>query len=511
MALMKTQLLLVAFVMFFVISFDAAFGHGIGYETLPPQMLEGRMVAMEVNSNVDNATGRKQITFAMFDTNTGITVRNIKYHIQTIKASTPIFEGTFDAANGILVFDLIPDGSKEITIAKKSDSDFFGSLIGGKDSIEARGDIFKHGGLYKFKIDILEAENYSKSKNKPVLFESGISFPEVSVLEINDDNYGIQKIQAITYYETLDSLNYDAKTKSIQFTMPFEWTASNINQTTVIHQEVSIPKTFGSLQVSEYGATINGIELPAQSITVDDFGKENRVIHLLVYQNEIFKLYETQKTLDKIDFEIFPKTDDLLVVAATDNVQYKIALTTKPRHVFADDDVTFMFKIHDIFLFDKVVSTTFDFMIESGGKQLYKTSTKSTDEKDKWNEIVFSVPKDAADKLVLHFENLGGNKLARSEIPVLISKNEDQIPSWIKNTADWWCEGSISDGDFLKGIEYLISHDVIVIQAIQQSGSEKTVPAWVKNDACWWADGSISDAEFINSVAFLVKNSIIKP
>lgn len=509
---MKTEFLLAAFVIFFVISFDAVFGHGVGYETLPPQMLGDRKVAMEVNSNVDNVTGRKQIIFSMFDTNTGITVRNVKYHIQTIKASVPVFEGIFDAANGILVFDLIPDDSKEITVAKKSDGGLFGFLIGSKSSIEARGDIFKHGGLYKFKIDVLEAENFSKSKNKPVLFESGISFPEISLLEINDDNYGSQKIQAITYYETLESLNYDAKTKSIQFTMPFEWSASNINQTTVIHQEISIPKTFGSLQVSEYGATINGIELPAQSITVDDFGNENRVIHLLVYQNEIFKLYETQqKILDKIDFEIFPKTDDLLVVAATDNVQYKIALTTKPRHVFADDDVTFMFKIYDIFLSNKVVSTTFELIIESGGKQIYKTSAKSTDEKDNWNKIVFPVPKDASDKLVLRFENLGGNKLARAEIPMVINKNHDQIPSWIKNTAGWWCEGSISDGEFLKGIEYLTSHDVIKIQSIPQSGSEKTVPALVKNSMCWWADGSVSDAEFINSIAFLVKNGIIKP
>ncbi|MEW6043703.1 MAG: hypothetical protein AB1608_05525 [Thermoproteota archaeon] len=35
-------------------------------------------MAMEVNSSVDNATGRKQITFSMFDTNAGITVRNVK-------------------------------------------------------------------------------------------------------------------------------------------------------------------------------------------------------------------------------------------------------------------------------------------------------------------------------------------------------------------------------------------------------------------------------------------------
>ena len=38
------------------------FGHGIGYETLPPQMLGDRKAIMEVRSNVDNVTHRKQIS-----------------------------------------------------------------------------------------------------------------------------------------------------------------------------------------------------------------------------------------------------------------------------------------------------------------------------------------------------------------------------------------------------------------------------------------------------------------
>src|SRR3972149_3829341 len=37
------------------------------------------------------------------------------------------------------------------------------------------------------------------------------------------------------------------------------------------------------------------------------------------------------------------------------------------------------------------------------------------------------------------------------------------IPSWIKNNAKWWSEGQISDGDFVKGIEYLIDNDVMQV------------------------------------------------
>jgi len=38
---------------------------------------------------------------------------------------------------------------------------------------------------------------------------------------------------------------------------------------------------------------------------------------------------------------------------------------------------------------------------------------------------------------------------------------EQEIPSWIKNNADWWNQGLITDDDFLKGIQYLIEQGII--------------------------------------------------
>ena len=35
--------------------------------------------------------------------------------------------------------------------------------------------------------------------------------------------------------------------KEITFSMPFEWSINNINQTSVVHEELVIPKTFGDL------------------------------------------------------------------------------------------------------------------------------------------------------------------------------------------------------------------------------------------------------------------------
>ena len=38
-----------------------------------------------------------------------------------------------------------------------------------------------------------------------------------------------------------------------------------------------------------------------------------------------------------------------------------------------------------------------------------------------------------------------------------------EIPSWIKNNADWWTKGLIADDDFVKGIQYLVEQGIIEV------------------------------------------------
>jgi len=39
--------------------------------------------------------------------------------------------------------------------------------------------------------------------------------------------------------------------------------------------------------------------------------------------------------------------------------------------------------------------------------------------------------------------------------------DSEGIPAWIKNNADWWSQGLISDDDFVKGIQYLVENGII--------------------------------------------------
>lgn len=50
---------------------------------------------------------------------------------------------------------------------------------------------------------------------------------------------------------------------------------------------------------------------------------------------------------------------------------------------------------------------------------------------------------------------------------------------------------------------------ILLIGTITSFASAQEVPAWVKNNAGWWADGTISDTEFVNGIQHLIKSGII--
>jgi hypothetical protein len=86
----------------------------------------------------------------------------------------------------------------------------------------------------------------------------------------------------------------------------------------------------------------------------------------------------------------------------------------------------------------------------------------------------------------------------------------ENVPSWIKNNAKWWADGTIGDGDFVQGIQYLINQEIIKVpETTQGTKSTQEIPSWIKNNAKWWADGTISDNEFIQGIQFLIKNGIM--
>jgi hypothetical protein len=296
--------------------------------------------------------------------------------------------------------------------------------------------------------------------------------------------------------------------------MPFEWTPSNIEQTSVVHQEIIIPKEFGALLLSGFSMSVNGIELSDDIVNVDDFFTEGRVVHFIIYQKELLNIFENNSNQNGMNFVIKPDRDYTHLSSVTENGQFRILVSWEPEVLESNSDAKIIFDVTDIFLKNKPVSTNYEFSITQDGELFFEQNGISSDSKTEHNIADFIIPDNLSGIVNLNFNNLGGNEFATTSIPIVIHKNTINdyalIPDWIREDALLWSGEKITDDKFTDIINYLIINEIITISENQLDAIEvKKIPSWIRTTAGWWTDGEIDDKTFVKILEFLVKKNII--
>ena len=506
-------------------SISESYGHGLGYEIMPPEMLGSKLVSLEISSDTWPDEYTKEISFALFETDTGVAVKNVTYFVMLTKQNEVLFDITSQRDDGVFVLKLHTTEDDQITV-EEEDSNFFGSLLGGSKIVNVKGNVFDSGGLYDFKVIITTGDDYSNVLSPPLDYDVGISFLDKTSHSINDINFGQQKMSVITYYELInDDFTYDQNKKMISYSMPFDWSEKNILVTSVMHQEIIIPKTFGDLMVESFSVNVNGFQVSDSVITIDDFSAENRVMHLVLNQNDILELSKKIEGFhNNMHFSIMPSADNLPLTTMTENAQFKLNLSWEPQSIKSGSTTTFYYEILDAFYTDRQVSVSHDLSIFHDGEEIGQASIVSADMG--FSVMEFDVPDDVSGVMTLQFENLNGSDLADAIFPVVVNRiniDETSIPAWIKNNAGWWATDQIDDSSFLQGIQYLIQEGIMIIpptessddsDAIPDAGQraqafDQRVPAWIKNNAGWWATDQIDDSSFLQGIQYLVQKGII--
>ena len=392
---------------------------------------------------------------------------------------------------------------------------FLGSLLGLESRlIDVKGPKLSEGGLYKLDISIITADGYSEKLETPLVFNAGISIAQTTTHDFIDPSFGQQNIQVVTYYDEISNFQYEPELKHITFSMPFEWTLSNINQTSVVHQEIIIPKEFGALLLSGFSMSVNGIELSDDIVNVDDFFTEGRVVHFIIYQKELLNIFENNSNQNGMNFVIKPDRDYTHLSSVTDNGQFRILASWEPEILESNSNAKIIFDVTDIFLKNKPVSTNYEFSITQDDRLLFEQNGISTDSKTEHNIVSFAIPDNLSGIVNLNFNNLGDNEFATTSIPIVIHQNKIStpilIPDWIRDDALLWSEEKIIDEKFTDIINYLIKNKVITILENESNTIEvKKTPSWIRTTTGWWADGQIDDETFVESLEFLLKKNII--
>ena len=210
--------------------------------------------------------------YLLIDFNSKITLRDVIFQIKSERGEQFLFEQEFKADNGFIVFNFVSEETDSIILEEENSSGLFGSLLGLESKmVHVKGPKLSEGGLYKLDVTVLAADGYSQKLDKPLVFNAGISISQTSKHNFIDPNFGEQNIHVVTYYDEISNFNYDSDSKEISFFMPFEWSQLNINQTSVVHEELVIPKKFGDLLVSGFTMYVNGVQLSQDIVNIDDF------------------------------------------------------------------------------------------------------------------------------------------------------------------------------------------------------------------------------------------------
>ena len=68
----------------------------------------------------------------------------------------------------------------------------------------------------------------------------------------------------------------------------------------------------------------------------------------------------------------------------------------------------------------------------------------------------------------------------------------------------------IDDRNYVTGLQWLITNGIMTIPPTEQgTGSDDVIPSWVKNNARWWADGSIDDRNYVTGLQWLITNGVM--
>ena len=515
------NLLLILFLIFscgFLINFNDVYGHGVGSEIFPPVELDGKLVSVEVSSSTkdDIENDDQQISIALIDFDSKITLRDVTFLVKSERGEQFLFEKEFKADNGFLVFNFVSEDTDSIIVEEKdSGEDFFGSLLGLESRlIDVKGPKLSEGGLYKLDISIITADGYSQKLETPLVFNAGISIAQTTTHEFIDPDFGNQNIKVVTYYDEISNFQYNSELKKISFFMPFEWSLKNINQTSVVHEEIIIPKEFGALLLSGFSMSVNEIQLSDDIVNVDDFFTEGRVVHFIIYQKELVNIFENSANLNGMNFEITPDRDYTHISSVTDNGQFRILVSWEPEYLESNSNAKIIFDITDIFLKNKPVSTNYEFSITQNDQLIFKQNGISTDSKTEHNVADFFIPENISGIVNLNFKNLDGNEFATTSIPIAIHENKNidsnLIPDWVTNDIQLWSEGKINDGKLIDTINYLIENEIITIHDNSSEISEvEKIPSWIQIIAGWWINGEINDETFFEILEFLTQKQII--
>ncbi len=546
-----------------------AFGHGLGGDQAPPLTFGDMEVTVRTQLSPSDITvgdiGSANMQVRFFDTLTDENLDKVTYRVELWQSGELLARNLFYDPDGRLDVKIKPiSGCDEFNLI--TCTDYFGSehvsapgalYVQGPactdDNLDTcgratiQGPIFVKGGLYKVTIDIEAATSPRTVLLERLTYDTFISIAQEQDFFFQTANAEEIPVVIKTYYDEVDNFKFDQSDNSISFDMPFDWNPDYVDLVQVVHEEVRVPKSFTPYaEGKQFKGYVNGVEIDQRALLNDPYSYEDtNIVHFLITKNELQKINQAlgPNNYDntKMDLKLVPLSEvsksstEFYLVDTTnyEQVSTTVNISWDGNYGAGDDvpfEITFFDENRDLI---KDIRYAISFIDENEqelerffGDDPLNPGIVSTEGIDIQKIRIPSQGQYRIDILVYgtgldynpKYAGIGsgvieiGPSLTNTTSPPLEVLPPSAIPSWIKNNAGWWSDGSIDDDSFVQGIQFLIEEDILKIPPTTQGSSSgpNEIPSWIKNNAGWWSDGSIDDDSFVQGIQFLIEEGILR-
>lgn len=516
-----------------------AAGDGLTQENLPPATFGNRQAALFIKISppilTKDTVGDTYLQLRLYDANTGQTIPHVSYFISAWHDDKLRLRNLFHAHYGELTLKIVPKNIdvNDVIIYGDEVPQLPGAWTGFNDRVDVHAPLLIDSGLYHFEIKIfgIDYDQNIFAEQDIKTFNSWLSVGDISDHTIK---YGTKSypVSVISYYDQITNFKFDEAKKSISFSMPFNWDTTRFqDQTIFVHQEVRVPKAFKEFtDTTAFDGKVNGMPTIGRMLILDPYSMEDTaILHFLLNKEDILNMAKTiPPTTKTMDFVVAPVSSVAkntftvkLDSGATVQVSYDANLgagnTIPLQMTFFDDKGQLLKFVRHGF---RIEDSSGKILVENIGDEPQQPGIMSPEGID-IQEVKFAAEGNYKITLVIFSHDLDNLTTYQGigSATFKIGKGgatqpntpSYEIPPWIKNNAGWWAEGSITDNDFVQGIQYLIQKGIIKVPPTESgSATTQTIPSWIKRNAGWWADGSIGDSDFVQGIQFLIKKGIIK-
>src|SRR5918996_207335 len=242
------------------------------------------MPPVVTTETLKNPNQKPVIQFKLYDPTTKEGYKHVTYYITIEKDGKKLLSDWFHDHKGDLKIEMKPQDKEQITVYGEPDPILQAFSGRERNPVIATGPIFSEGGLYHFNVRVTTID-YDRSfipDDKQPVYDGWLSVGSTLNQQVSLSDGKQVPIQIISYYDDIKDFSFDPTKKQIQFTMPFDWNTTRLEQQkqVMVHQEVYIPKP-SELASKSYVGTINGIDV-TNNLVVDPSNKTKNVIHFML-------------------------------------------------------------------------------------------------------------------------------------------------------------------------------------------------------------------------------------